>query len=110
MARDVIYVAAMTAPGPTTTHTLSRRGRIGRKVLKRWMYAQLAIRDAVMIVLGREQPLVRFTVEADPPSVYVVYELAADERDRFARRPGPAPTGWNSPPSGVSRATSPATC
>lgn len=31
-----------------------------------------------MIALGREQPLLRFTVEADPPSVYVVYRARPD--------------------------------
>ncbi len=59
-------------------HTLSRRERRGRVFLKRFMYSQLALRSAVMIALGRELPLVTFTVEADPPSVYLVFALRPD--------------------------------
>jgi len=54
---------------------LTRAGLRGRRALKRFLYAQLALRQAVMIALGREQPLVPFTVEADPPSVYFVYRI-----------------------------------
>jgi hypothetical protein len=31
------------------------------------------MRTGLMVALGKEEPLVRFTVEADPPSIYVVY-------------------------------------
>jgi hypothetical protein len=57
---------------------LTRRGVLGRKVLKKFLYSQLALRQGLMIVLGKEQPLVRFTVEGDPPSVYVVYRVRDD--------------------------------
>lgn len=35
----------------------------------------MAMRTGLMVALGKEEPLVRFTVEADPPSIYVVYEV-----------------------------------
>ena len=51
------------------TNPLSRRGRLGRNLLKRFIYSQMAIRNAFMIAIGREKPLLPFTVEKDPPSV-----------------------------------------
>ncbi len=36
-----------------------------------------------MIALGKEAPLVPFTVEADPPSVYVVFRIRADLLERL---------------------------
>ena len=72
-------------------HTLSGRGRRKRVWLKRFMYSQLALRSAVMIALGREQPLVTFTVEDDPPSVYLVFELRAGVVDGLIDRLGLPP-------------------
>lgn len=46
--------------------------------MKKFLYSQLALRQGLFIVLGKEQPLVRFTVESDPPSVYVVYRVRDD--------------------------------
>lgn len=63
-------------------HSLSPRGIRGRRALHRFLYAQMALRNGLMVALGREQPLVRFTVEADPPSVYVVNALR--DPDAFA--------------------------
>lgn len=63
---------------PALTKPLTRRGRRGRTFLKRYLYAQLALRHAAMIALGKEEPLVGFTVEADPPSVYLVYRIRQD--------------------------------
>lgn len=50
-------------------------------MLKRFLYSQLALRQAAMILLGKEQPLVPFTVEADPPSVYLVFRLRSEVVD-----------------------------
>lgn len=52
--------------------------------LKRFLYSQMAVRSAVMIALGREQPLVSFTVEDDPPSVYLVFGIRPDAVDGLA--------------------------
>ncbi|MEL7206617.1 MAG: hypothetical protein AAGK32_00025, partial [Actinomycetota bacterium] len=49
--------------------------------LKRFMYSQLALRSAVMIALGKEEPFVTFTVEEDPPSVYLVFALRPERAD-----------------------------
>jgi len=65
-------------------HSLSRRGLLGRRALRRFLYSQLAMRSAAMIALGREAPLVRFTVEADPPSVYLVFRIRPEDRERLA--------------------------
>ena len=66
---------ARTSVGVPLTKPLTRRGLRGRRALKRFLYAQLALRQALMIALGRELPLVPFTVEADPPSVYYVFRI-----------------------------------
>jgi len=58
--------------------TLTRRGLLLRRVLRRFLYSQMAVRSAVMIAVGREAPLVRFTVEDDPPSVYLVFRIRSD--------------------------------
>ena len=54
---------------------LSKLGRIGRSILKRFMYSQLMIFSGIKIAVGKENPLVRFTVENDPPSIYWVYRI-----------------------------------
>jgi hypothetical protein len=57
------------------TKPLSRLGQIGRGILKRFMYSQLMILSGLKIAIGKENPLVRFTVENDPPSIYWVYRI-----------------------------------
>ena len=57
------------------TKPLSKLGQLGRSVLKRFMYSQLAILSGIKIAIGKENPLVRFTVENDPPSIYWVYRI-----------------------------------
>lgn len=73
----------MAVLGGRRPHSLSGRGLLGRRALRRFLYAQMAMRSAIMIALGREDPLVRFTVEDDPPSVYFVFRIRADARDRL---------------------------
>ena len=65
---------------------LSQFERIGRSILKRFMYSQLAIYTGLKIALGKEHPLVRFTVENDPPSVYWVFRIKPSEVERLARK------------------------
>ena len=62
---------------------IGERGLLGRRLLKRFMYSQLALRSAILIALGLEQPHIKFKVEADPPSVYLVFALTPVA---FARR------------------------
>lgn len=64
-------------------HSISARGLRGRRALRRFLYSQMALRNGALIALGREQPLVRFTVEDDPPSVYLVHRVA--DVDALAR-------------------------
>ena len=49
---------------------LSPLGRFGRKILSRFLYAGVYHAGAIQVLLGKEQPLMRFTVESNPPSVY----------------------------------------
>jgi len=59
--------------------------RTGRRILKRFLYSMLALRDALMILLGRVQPTIAFTVEAQPCFVYFNFRIRADREDAFAR-------------------------
>ncbi len=65
---------------------LERSDRLLRRVIKRFIYSQLAVRDALMILFGRTAPLVMFNVEADPPSVYVNFSIRPDRLQALAER------------------------
>jgi len=54
-----------------------------RRFIKRLLYAQVALRDAAMVMLGRQDPTLRFTVLADPCSVYINFELKKNALDDF---------------------------
>jgi hypothetical protein len=65
------------------TKKLSGLGRLGRSILKRFMYSQMMVYSGLRIAIGKDQPLVQFKVEMDPPSVYWVYRVKASEIDRL---------------------------
>jgi hypothetical protein len=54
---------------------LRPRQRRMRVYMKRFIYSQLYLRDAFRLMFGKAKPLVRFKVEATPPSVYFNFEL-----------------------------------
>jgi hypothetical protein len=62
---------------------LSPFQRTVRRVVKRFVYSQLYLREALFIVLGRAKPLVRFKVEATPPSIYFNFELKPEWVERL---------------------------
>jgi len=68
------------------TKKLSRLGRLGRSVLKRFIYAQMTIYSGFRIAIGKDQPLIQFKVENDPPSIYWVYRIKASEIDALAQK------------------------
>jgi len=70
---------------PRPGSELSERQRRGRSLLKRFLYSQLAQRDAFGIARGRTKPLVHFIVEADPPSVYYNFEIPAERAAELER-------------------------
>ena len=49
--------------------------RAGRRLLKRVLYSQLALRDAFLILIGRHRPSLSFTVLADPCSIYINFPV-----------------------------------
>lgn len=61
------------------TNKLSRLGQIGRTILKRFMYSQMMVFSGIKVAIGKEQPLVQFKVENDPPSIYWVYRIKDSE-------------------------------
>jgi len=68
--------------------SLSRLGQIGRSLLKRFMYSQLMIFSGIKIAIGKENPLIKFTVEKDPPSIYWVYRIKASKLDELEKTLG----------------------
>ena len=70
---------------------LTEAGIKGRRALKRFLYAQLTMRSAILVALGREQPLMNFIVKAEPPSVYIVWRVKPD-------RVADLPAALNLPP------------
>jgi hypothetical protein len=52
------------------------------------MYSQLAILTGFKIAFGKEHPLVRFTVEADPPSIYWVFRIKSSEVEGLTHKLG----------------------
>jgi len=67
---------------------LTTFGKIGRSILKRFMYSQLMIFSGIKIAIGKENPLVKFTVEKDPPSVYWVFRIKSSVMDDLKREIG----------------------
>ena len=59
--------------------------RVGRRILKRFLYSQLALRDAFLILFGRVQPNIAFTVEANPCSIYFNFGIRPECREEFTR-------------------------
>ncbi|MFT5202372.1 MAG: hypothetical protein ACI9C1_001760 [Candidatus Aldehydirespiratoraceae bacterium] len=64
---------------------LTKWKRRGRVAAKRFLYSQLLFKDAILVLLGREKPLVRFTVENDPPSIYLNFAIREDQVEAFER-------------------------
>jgi len=71
-------------PGPGAHLPDTSPARTGRRLLKRLLYAQVAMRDAFMILLGRERPNLHFKVLADPPSLYFNFRLRKGMAREFA--------------------------
>ena len=59
--------------------------------MKRLLYSQLQVAQAFKVLIGRGAPLVRFTVEADPPSAYLNFAVRPDRLDQFASHCGLPP-------------------
>ncbi len=67
-------------------HTVTTRRRWLLTFIKRFLYSQMHIMSAVKVALGKDSPLVRFTVESDPPSVYINFRVREDRIADFAAR------------------------
>ena len=62
----------------------TKPSRKGLRFLKRVMYSQMALRDAVLILFGKAQPSLTFTVLAEPCSVYINFLVKPDLAQEFA--------------------------
>lgn len=57
--------------------------RSGRRLLKRILYSQLALRDAFLILIGRQRPNLSFRVLADPCSIYINFPVRQEMVQEF---------------------------
>ena len=64
---------------------LTPGGRLKRKIVKRLIYSMLSFRDGILVLLGRGKSYVRFTVEADPPSVFYNFRIRPDRLEAFKK-------------------------
>lgn len=61
---------------------------LGRILLKRCLYAGFYLQQVILILLGRQKPVVPFRVEASPPSLYFNFPILAKHRDELLRHLG----------------------
>lgn len=59
--------------------------RGGRRVLKRILYSLFTLRDAVLMLIGKAEPRLPFTVKAEPSSVYYNFAVKPAQADAFER-------------------------
>ena len=59
--------------------------RRGLRFLKRVMYSQMAMRDAVLILLGKQRPNLSFKVLAEPCSIYINFTIKPAMASEFSR-------------------------
>jgi hypothetical protein len=52
--------------------------RFVRRLIKRFIYSQLSMREALFIAFRKSQPLVLFNIEADPPAIYINFRIRPD--------------------------------
>ena len=58
--------------------TITWYGRLVRKIVKRLLYSMLCFREGFLVIMGMTKSYVRFTVEADPPSVFYNFRVNPD--------------------------------
>jgi hypothetical protein len=59
------------------------RDRVKRRILKRFLYGQLTLWDAMKIVAGRTQPRITFTIKDDPAAVYWNFRIRPEQQEAF---------------------------
>jgi hypothetical protein len=59
--------------------------RTGRRILKRALYFFYTLQHAFLVLFGKAQPNIAFTVEANPSSVYFNFRIKPECREAFAR-------------------------
>lgn len=80
--------AAPTAPGPGP---LTPTGKAALTQLKRSQFGQLALNDADLISTGQQQPIIGFTVEDTPPSIFVNWVVPDAQAAAFSASVGLPP-------------------
>ncbi len=58
---------------------LSKSGRVLRRLVKMMLYSQLSFMDGILVLLRLTKSYVRFTVEADPPSIFYNFRVLPDK-------------------------------
>ncbi|MFT6275733.1 MAG: hypothetical protein ACJAZ0_001833 [Halioglobus sp.] len=61
----------------------TKPSRPGRRFVKRMLYSQMALRDAFLILIGKQSPNLSFTVLADPCSIYINFPIRKEMEQEF---------------------------
>jgi hypothetical protein len=90
LARGINVVRAANEPHPIAMKgdlikpfNLTPSGHLGRQVIKRGMYAQLALWHSAYILAGKSKPLIEFRVENSPPSLFINYRIKPERLAEF---------------------------
>ena len=76
---------------PAPIKKLTRLGKQFRILYRRHMYSQLSVWNGIQITFGKEQPLIKFKIERDPPSIYLVYRIKSSEVEGLVEKFGIPP-------------------
>lgn len=59
-----------------------------RRLVKNSLYHSVGLKDAIMTLLGKQTPFISFTVDNEPPSIFVNYEINPEAMDSFRSKIG----------------------
>lgn len=90
IAKGIEVLRAANEPHPSQMQdnllkpfNLTPTGKAARQVIKRGMYAQLALGHSAYILAGKAQPLIEFRVEDAPPSLFINYRIKPGRLNDF---------------------------
>ena len=87
----LVAACAPAAPTPPGPGPLTPAGKATLTQLKRSHYGQLALTDADLISTRRRQPIIGFTVEDTPPSIFVNWVVPETQAAAFSAAVGLPP-------------------
>lgn len=62
---------------------ISKKNLRRRKLVKRLLYSQFYLSESFKILFGKSNPFIRFTIENEPPCLYLSYKIRPDQVDNL---------------------------